>query len=189
MVLMDGEIKPQDNLISFLTITSNAKLEPQKSIEVFSSAWNNLLRRARRSGSQGQYMLVPERHKDGRVHGHAIATFNLGTRWWKDNAAETGLGYIAEEEEARTPGGAAFYVSKYLAKSLGVTDWPKNWRRVRTSRGWPKLPELPEAEGWRWQPLDRHVALSDAVQQLERAGYHVVLLDHVAAWDYVGREE
>jgi len=188
-VLAEGRSENQYKLITFLTITSSAKLGAESSVRVFSSAWNNLLRRARHSGSQGQYLLVPERHKDGRVHAHAVSTFNLGTRWWKDNAAEIGLGYMAEEEEARTPGGAALYVSKYLTKSIGVTDWPRYWRRIRSSRKWPKLPEREEPEGWRWQPMQTTDALDVAVARLEHGGYEVVLLNHAEAWQYVGGTE
>jgi len=187
-VLMDGEIKPQDNLISFLTLTSERSLGPAASIAVFGSAWNLLRLRARRSAPQGQYLLVPERHKDGRLHAHAIETFNLGTRWWKDNAAEVGLGYIAEEDVARSAAGAAYYAGKYLAKSLDVTTWPKNWRRVRTSRGWPKLPEMDQPEGWVWLPLPRDETLAASWRRLEQIGYEVVFLDHLSAWDYVGGE-
>jgi len=172
--------------ISFLTLTSSAKLGPDATMRVFSSAWDVLLKRARRSGSQGQYLLIPERHKDGRLHAHAVETFNLGTRWWKDSSAECGLGYMAEEEEARTPGGAAYYVAKYLAKSLGAQNWPKGWRRVRTSRNWPKLPELPPNAGWDWSRLPGRASLAETVARLEGGGYEVVFLDHVEAWKYVG---
>jgi hypothetical protein len=35
------------------------------------------------------------------------------------------------------------YVTKYLTKAIAIHDWPKYWRRVNTSRKWPK-PEEPE---------------------------------------------
>lgn len=181
-------IKPQDSLMSFLTLTSHRDLGPAASTAVFGSAWNNLLRRARHSGSQGQYFMVPERHKDGRLHAHAIETFNLGTRWWKDNAAEVGLGYIAEEAVARSAAGAAYYAGKYLAKSLDVATWPRGWRRVRTSRGWPKAPDKEQPPGWVWLPLPRDETLAAAWQRLEQIGYTVVLLDHDKAWNFVGGE-
>ncbi|HEY9758875.1 MAG TPA: hypothetical protein V6C97_27145, partial [Oculatellaceae cyanobacterium] len=132
--VLAGDDESHPDVISFLTLTSNRKLGPDATMRVFSSAWIKLRHRAHRSASQGQYLLIPERHKDGRLHAHAVETFNLGQRWWKDNSAECGLGFMVEEEEARTPGGAAYYVAKYLAKSLGVQNWPKGWRRVRTSR-------------------------------------------------------
>lgn len=187
-ILSDSGSGRQSNLITFLTLTSHRNLGPQQSIEIFSSAWDVLLKRARRSVPQGQYLLVPERHKDGRLHAHAVTTFNLGKRWWKDNAAETGLGYMAEEEIARTAGGAAFYVSKYLAKSLGVQDWPAYWRRVRTSRQWPKLPEPEQPDGWRFNSVERGVALQDVVRKMDKRGYEIVFLNHHEAWAYIGEE-
>lgn len=184
-VLADSDGKSQSNVITFLTLTSHGNLGPQKSIEVFSSAWNVLRGRARRKVPQGQYLLVPERHKDGRLHAHAVTTFNLGQRFWKDASAEVGLGYMAEEEIARTPGGAAFYVSKYLSKALAVTDWPAYWRRVRTSQRWPKLPPLPEPEGWTFQPLNQADKMDDTAIRLLDSGYEVMFLNHLEAWRYV----
>jgi len=186
-VLGDTDGKSQSNLITFLTLTSHAKLGPEKTIEVFSSAWNVLRGRARRRAPQGQYILIPERHKDGRLHAHAVTTFHLGQRFWKDASAEVGLGYMAEEEIARTPGGAAFYVAKYLSKALTVTDWPKYWRRVRTSRRWPKLPPLPENEDWRFLTLPQDTGLTESALELANGGYEVMFLNHAEAWDYVGR--
>lgn len=187
-ILSGDDSGRQSNLITFLTLTSHRNLGPEQSIAVFSSAWDNLRHRARRRVSHGQYLLVPERHKDGRLHAHAVTTFNLGKRWWKDNAAETGLGYMAEEEIARTAGGAAFYVSKYLAKSLGVQDWPKYWRRVRTSRQWPKLPEQDKPDGWTFAPIEESVKLADVVASMEQRGYEIVFLNHREAWSYIGEE-
>ena len=38
--------------------------------------------------------------------------------------------------------GASRYIAKYLFKSAMTTKFPDGWRRVRYSRGWPKLPEI-----------------------------------------------
>lgn len=186
--VLAAEAEDQKTTISFLTLTSNRKLGPEASMLIFQAAWTKLRHRARRSTPQGQYLIIPEQHKDGRLHAHAVETFNLGTRFWKDNSAEVGLGYMAEEEEAHTPGGAAYYVAKYLAKSLGSQEWPKGWRRVRTSQMWPKLPEMPKADGWEWWRVPAEEALSVVAGGLEREGYEVVFLDHVEAWRYVGSQ-
>lgn len=180
----DGKV---EGVVSFLTLTSNAKLDDAGSVAVFGDAWNKLRGRARRRVADGEYLMIPERHADGRLHAHAVETFNLGTRWWKDAAAACGLGYIAEEEIVRTPKAAAGYVSKYLAKTLSAANWPDGFRRVRTSRGWPKLPELPPEDGWDWHALRKDDKLDFEIKRLRAAGFDVAMLNHRAAWDYVGQ--
>lgn len=169
----------------FLTITSHEKLQAKASLFVWPKAWSKLSMRARRKASSFQYLLIPEQHKDGRLHVHAIETSNLGERWWKTNARECGLGFMVEEEKVRTPAGAAWYVAKYLTKSLQADVWPKNFRRVRTSQQWPKLPEAPLPENWLFEPLARDEKLSLVVSVFERDGYDVLLLDHREAWEAI----
>ena len=41
---------------------------------------------------------------------------------------------------------AIFYVTKYVGKSLGVHDWPKSYKRIRTSQKWPTFNDSPEFE-------------------------------------------
>lgn len=180
-----GILQETAETINFLTLTSHEKLNATTSMQVWPVAWKKLKDRARYSAKGFQYLLVPEQHKDGRLHVHAIETAGLGKHWWKDNARECGLGYMAEEEEARTPGGAAYYVVKYLTKALEYQEWPRGFRRVRTSAQWPKPPEMPIVEGWEWEPLRQEEQLSIAIQDLRQGGYEVRILDHSTAWEYV----
>jgi hypothetical protein len=171
--------------LNFLTLTSHARTSPDGSVKVFGHAWNNLQRRARRAAPGGQYLLVPERHRDGRLHAHALETFNLGRRWWKDNSATVGLGYMAEESPLETATDAARYVTKYLCKSMGGIVWPKGFRRVRASRRWPKPPELPEKENWYFERLGKTEKWYDSVRDYRAAGYAVLIVDHLSAWQIV----
>ncbi len=175
--------------ISFLTLTSHEKLDPSGSLRVWPKAWAKLRERARYQTGGFNYLLVPEQHEDHRLHVHAIETAGLGTRWWKDNARACGLGFMAEEEAAQTAGGAAYYCIKYLTKSIEWQDWPKGFRRVRTSRQWPKLPESAPLVGWRFEALPKLEQLQTAVNELKRAGYEVQFLDHSSAWEYIKQEE
>jgi len=170
--------------ISFLTLTSHEKLSAAASLAVWPDAWKKLRQRAYRASGGFQYLLIPEQHKDGRLHVHAIETAGLGKRWWKDNGRACGLGFMADEGIARTAGGAANYVVKYLSKSLAYTAWPKGFRRVRPSQKWPKMPELPELEGWYFEVLSPAENLSIAFDDMERAGYTVAILSHLQAWVY-----
>lgn len=172
-------------LISFLTLTSHEKLDHAGSLAVWPRAWTKLRHRAQYASGGFQYLMVAEQHEDGRLHMHAIETAGLGERWWKDNGRECGLGFMADEEPARTPQGAAWYVVKYLTKSIAVTTWPRGFRRVRTSRGWPPLPEMDTIPGWVFKPLPKDRALDEHVAALQKAGFYVEGLNHVQAWDFI----
>lgn len=171
--------------IDFLTLTSHEKLDRAGSLAVWPKSWKKLRERARHATGGFQYLLVPEQHADGRLHVHAVETAGLGKRWWKDNARACGLGFMAEEEEARTPQGAAYYVVKYLTKSIGYLDWPRGFRRVRTSQDWPKLPEPEREPGWNFKPLSPDRAMSEYVAALAEQGYLVEFLNHAQAWKFI----
>lgn len=175
--------------LSFLTLTSHARTDERGSVAIFGSAWNKLRGRAAYAASGGQYLMMPERHKSGKLHVHAIETFNLGTRWWKDNAASCGLGYIAEEEIIQSKYGAANYVNKYLTKSIEHTEWPKHWRRVRTSQNWPKLSPLPTNVNWQFKPLAKSEQMSEVVNFYKIRNYDVKVLNHQTAWDFVSVDD
>lgn len=55
-------------------------------------------------------------------------------------AVDAGLGVQIRMAVCDVIEGASRYIAKYLFKTLSVTQFPKGLRRVRYSRGWPKLP-------------------------------------------------
>jgi hypothetical protein len=170
----------------FMTVTSHEKLTADQSLWVWPSAWGQLRDRMKyRAGGVFFYIMVPEHHLDGRLHVHAIESAGVGQSWLKSAARESGLGYMDEEKPIKTPQGSAWYVSKYLGKSIEKTDWPKGFRRVRASRNWPKLPEQPMPEGWQFAPLPKGEALQAEVDRYEIAGYRVEVLNHISAWDFI----
>jgi len=144
-------LESQGAPLSFLTLTSHRKLSAEQTIWVLKRAWPTLYKRVRRLDGDFSYFLVPERHKNGRVHLHAIIKGRLGTRWWKDNAAATGLGYICKEIECDSPGAASQYVAKYIGKQLDGQSWPSRFRRVRRTRNWPKEPPKEPSPDWEWR--------------------------------------
>lgn len=176
--------------IQFLTLTSHEKLTPAQTMSVWGDAWKKLRTRAVRAvGRKMEYLMIPEQHKSGRLHMHAVETANLTTRWWKDNARECGLGYMAEEEEVEGIGGAVFYVTKYVTKTMEDTLWPTRWRRVRASQGWPKMPEMEQPEDWTFDVVPQTRTPTREKEMLESAGYRVVIADHASAWVAVGAED
>lgn len=173
----------------FLTLTSHESLTAEQSLWVWPKAWKKLSMRARRAKPKGLYCMIPERHTDGRLHTHSIDTFGLTTRWWKDNGRSCGLGYIDEEDEIKSAEGAAHYVGKYLVKQL-LTDWPKGFRRVRTSRDWPKLPPYPTNPDWKFELAPKFTSKARITDYFGVLGYDVQwCTDAVGAWQIVNPVE
>lgn len=133
----------------FVTITSAGYHKTfNATLLAFRKNWPKYYSRWKRASPNLHYVLLPEHHKDGRLHVHALTSADLSTRWYKDNGAECGLGYMNDARPLESLAKAAFYVTKYVTKSLGVHAWPKSLHRVRTSSKWPKTPKLESAEQW-----------------------------------------
>lgn len=123
---------------------------------------------ARRDGKPWYYVQVTERQKRGHPHSHMMTTFfphdlrdgsrkrwthNAGrlvsenvpalrSDWFLERCISAGLGDQYDISKVRDAEAASRYVAKYLFKSsIFETHWPKNWRRIRYSRSFPKLPE------------------------------------------------
>lgn len=125
----------------FLTLTSNPKLKTKnQTLFVWPKAWGKFSARMRRKFPGIRYCLIPETHKDGRLHIHMLASHGIGLNWIKKNAFPCGMGYQAKSKKLYSTVQAANYATKYLKKGLGVESWPKDFRRVRTSHHWPEPP-------------------------------------------------
>ncbi len=155
----------------FWTVTSHRRIRTlHKGIMVWRQAWPKLRKRLQRAAEQVAYASIPEQHKDGSFHVHLIAAANVTERWCKDNAAECGLGYIGDFTEIENAGKAAWYVSKYLTKHSHTLDWPPYFRRVNTSRNWPRPDALAKEAQWAVTPLNKkhsvhaHKAVLEAQQ-------------------------
>lgn len=142
----------EGNTLYFATLTCH---ERNKTFEAgaasFPDAWGKLHKRLNRTSDTREYLLIPEHHKDGRLHMHAIWTFPVKTRWLKDNGRSCGFGYMNQigrrghlDEEIHDPATVSDYVSKELGKQLGYTV-PPRFRRVRVSKHWAALP-LPDTD-------------------------------------------
>ncbi len=143
------ELKAEGHDLGFMTITSHAKVRTLKrGIFVWRKAWRKLLRRIKRQTEHLAYLQIPEQHKSGAYHVHLMTTATVSQRWIKDNAIQCGFGYIADFEEIMDAKKAAWYVSKYLTKDSHKLQWPKFFRRVNTSRNWPRPAPLVRNEQW-----------------------------------------
>jgi len=167
----------QGEELRMVTITSRASITPNKSLYFFSQNWPRLNQRMKYHGeklgrAKPEYFLVPERHKSGVLHFHMLTTSPLKERWYKDNAPSVGFGYMAKAEPLRDALLAATYVSKYLMKSIDFAGWPKGFRRVRVSRGWP-MSKPEKKPGWEWSGHSEKSAWFEKYLYND-AGYHIL---------------
>lgn len=156
--------------VDFITVTSHERLKTFAACNrAWSDSWNKLHARLKRQAEVREYLLIPERHKDGRMHVHALWTFGVSRRWLKDNARACGLGYQADVRPLSDPIFATRYVTKYIGKSLGG-DVPQHFRRVRVSKGWAEIP-APETDAgtYEWQYIGGNGALNAAYEECARA--------------------
>lgn len=174
--------------IDFVTITSHEKLSPAAAIKVLAKAWPKLNERIRKTGQIKQYFCITERQRNGKVHLHMIVTARLSKKWWKDNARECGFGYQSDVRQVQKVGGVTKYVTKYLTKAATETAWPARFRRVRTSRGWPDLPDLPPSEDWQFVKLPSATQMDVEVSRALLIGYEVIIADGSSAWGVVNGE-
>jgi len=171
----------QGEHFTFVTLTSSWKLKGlAQTLWVWPKAWSMLRRRVQRAAPGWHFVMIPEQHKDGRLHVHLLASANLGTDWWSDNAVMCGLGWKAEEAEFKcltaTAEHAAAYAAKYLGKQWGVKEWPRYFHHIRTSQRFPALPPLEAGfpyDQFSWErvsPKEFQVWLSD----MQSEGYHLI---------------
>jgi hypothetical protein len=180
-----SELQETGKSIDFVTLTHRGNLSAEETRERWRRSWPKLSSRMRRAAIDIEYCYVHEQHKDNRLHTHMITTGMLSKRWWKDNGAMTGFGYMNDASEARDPLGAGAYVSKYLSKQLGVNAWPPGWRRITTSRGWPKLPKTETPEGWKFYHALPNMETDEIEALLNDQGYDVINTDHRAAYEII----
>jgi hypothetical protein len=142
----------------FVTLTSHAKIRGfEASRKLWPKVWKKLHWRFKRdAGKSVHYVMLPERHRDGTLHMHMITDAGLSLRWYKNNAAQCGGGHMAAVSPVTSPGIAAWYVTKYVTKTITDDAWPLNFNRVRTSRNWPKIDkqvEISVFDGKQWLVL------------------------------------
>lgn len=170
------EILSQGDKLDFVTITSHEALKTFEATErVWSHAWNSLYQALKRQKSGLQYMIVPEKHKDGRMHVHALWNAGVSQKWLKDNARKRGLGYQCKIIHITAGGYAQKYVTKYIGKDLGA-DCPARFRRVRCSHGWADIPQPNTADNTlRWEYVGTNGALEIVYEQCKMRG--IALID------------
>jgi len=162
--------------LDFITITSHEKLPDFESTErVWRKAWLKLYKALKRKNPALEYMIVPERHKDSRMHVHALWNANVSQKWLKDNARQRGLGYQCKVIHVTNERNAQEYILKYVGKDIGAISIA-HFRRVRASRGWADVPAPENAlAALRWEYIGTNGALQTVYEECQAK--HVTLID------------
>jgi hypothetical protein len=161
--------------LDFITLTSHEKNRTfEASAAVWADAWHKLHHRLNKRAEVREYLMIPERHKSGALHLHALWTFGVSRRWLKDNARACGLGYQADVKHVTEARFAVRYVTKYVAKSLGENT-PAHFRRVRVSANWADIPvPTNEASMYEWHHIGGNGALQSAYEECARAKLQMI---------------
>jgi len=171
-----NQILKRGQILDFITITSHERLATFEQTEkVWGDAWRTLYAALKRKQPALEYMIVPERHKDGRMHVHAIWNAGVTQKWLKDNARTRGLGYECKVIHLAHSGSAQQYVVKYLGKSLDY-QYPPRFRRVRVSNNWPDIPKpVTQAGDLEWEYIGTNGALQIVYEECQAK--HITLID------------
>lgn len=169
-------LSEQGHSLYFVTITCRGKTLSVADAEEGYLKWTNRLlstvrARCKKRGGYWAYVAVTERQKRQHPHSHFITTFcpddaveypqgrllpnnsiakqsGLYSEWFTSRNVAAGLGRMCSISRIDNPLGATAYLGKYLFKDALHCLWPRNWRRIRYSRSWPKLPELGSGDGF-----------------------------------------
>lgn len=168
--------------MSFITLTSRGGENRTRdhALESFKRAWPKLRKRATYANGGFEYLAIPEQHKNGIVHFHLVAVCGLKKRFWKDNAFETGLGYMADVVALSDSGYVPSYVAKYLGKQFCRMVWPENFRRARASKNWPELIEPNAPLNYVWEVFRSPAALQWEIYLLRDSGYTVSVSERLS---------
>jgi len=166
----------EHQFVDFVTITSHERLRNFAQTEtVWRSAWPEIYNVLKRRNPALEYMLIPERHKDGRMHVHAIWNAGQGRKQLKKIVRSRGLGYMLDVSHIAEPHNAVWYVTKYVSKDLGA-DVPAKFHRVRVSQNWPRIAKPDnDAARMKWEYITTPRALEVIYSECEEK--HIDLID------------
>lgn len=130
--------QPRDPLFWTLTLPGRY-VSPENAYRKLPNLWAGIRQTLRRQFGVFPYCAFVE----GQPHRLDMPHFHLITFQWpngrlKDLAVHCGFGFEADISQVNGPR-AARYVSKYASKQPRAM--PRNFRRVRVSQDWPRLPQ------------------------------------------------
>lgn len=175
------DLEKSGHKLYFITITCRGREIPLHMADRHYYKWTTKLLNAfrnqcRRSDEKWAYCQVTERQERGHPHSHLISTYAptdgmltknrsgheiIVSKWFAERCQSAGLGRYYDITPIRSSVRVSAYIAKYLYKAAVKTEWPKGWRRVRYSRGWPRKPKAGDFEGFAlihycdWLALER----------------------------------
>ncbi len=186
----------------FMTITAHQKWRGQeRSLENLRQGWRKLYNRFLRRFGKFHYIKIYEHHKDGSLHLHLLTDLLLPykqtwgkskktgkrimvykSKYLKDTSAKCGMGYMCDYQPLASAGLAAWYVAKYLGKSIGVADFPANLRRIQASHKFHKLPPIMTDESL------SYVRVSNRTDMLLKA-YNLLRTEDILTYDAINEKD
>lgn len=156
-----------------VTITSHEHVRKlEQGIFVWRDAWTTLGARYRRAHPGAVYLYTCEHEKREHFHVHMLTSATMSERWWKDNGRKCGMGHQQKLREVEDAGHAVAYLTKYMTKAMLCEGWPKNWRMVNRSEGWPKMPQNATSDVWEYLTASIYTAMLDGDKWGKR-GYRI----------------
>jgi len=133
-------VEKADHIAWMWTLTMRGSIRTQAyAYKILPKLWDTFRKALQRAfGGAFSYVAFVEGQpkRNHMPHFHVISLRRAPKRL-KDMAVKAGFGFQAKEKPIEGKG-AASYVSKYVTK--GDAHMPSSFRRVRTSKDWPKLP-------------------------------------------------
>lgn len=172
---------------TFATLTSHRKMRgPDASLKCIREGWKKLYDRIKRKYGKSrkvEYIRVWEKHADGSYHCHVIFSCHVKKKWLKNNAAECGMGYMADVQLITGHAGrVAAYITKYMTKALDA--FPSGFRRVQGSRAFSLRKTAENALDWRFMG---NYTLVDAAQDFSKGHevYHLTEKRNITYDDFI----
>lgn len=166
----------------YVTITQNGKLWGSYSWALLHKQWEKLYKRLKyrsiKSGVALDYIIFVEAQSRGNPHLHGIVTTDLTYQQFKKLVIKSGFGYQFDYQTLRHSTGVGWYIAKYCSKTSSKMQFPKGFRRIRTSQGWPKF----ELDIEKYQGNALIMALGESYRQFvarAQAAYIPITMDRV----------
>ncbi len=186
----------------FATITAHKNWRgTERSLINLRQGWRKLYNRLLRRFGRFHYIKIYEHHKDDSLHLHLLTDLALPYKYsWKtskktglliqvyrckllkDLSAQCGMGFKTDYQPLESGGLAAWYVAKYLGKSIDVSDFPVNLRRIQASHKFRKLPPIVTDDAL------SYVVVRNRTDMLLKA-YNLLCTENILIYDAINEKD
>lgn len=154
------------------TLTAHENWRGVTSLDNLRFGWKKLYSKIRYHFGKPYYAKAWDMHKDRTFHLHGLIDLDIPTRWLKDNARKSGIGYQTEIHQIDNAGMVAGYMSKYMLKACELAKyWPKHTRRIQLVHKWPRQDNPLAESGIIWTIHMDRGKLQRAIWSWEKQGF------------------